>query len=168
MSYPELRHHLIRISLNKLDPSSILTAESQEICKHHLHSRSHCSTQYYSVQDSTRTGLILRVALRNQNRLLHQMSYPELRHHLISISLNELDPSNDPLAESQRIRKHHLQLRSHRITTEETTLAPTCTEPSSLLTIHGVPITSQHRNLMTPVHSYRTAVLPDTSSRQSL
>jgi hypothetical protein len=110
-------------------------------------------------------------ALRNQNRLLQQMSYPELRHHLISISLNELDPSNDPLAESQRICKHHLRLRSHRITTEETTLAPTCTEPRSLLTIHRVPISLPHYFLaskMTPVQSYRTTVHPGTSSRRRL
>ena len=51
---------------------------------------------------------------------------------------------------------------------EETTPTPTCIEPSSLRTTHGVPIIIAERNSMTPVQSYRTPVLAGASSRQSL
>jgi hypothetical protein len=136
--------------------------------------RGECSTQYYRNQDSTRTGLILRVALWTQIDSHSKVSYDTgivVRHTFHQHLAKRTRPFTTPMADGQRICKHRLHLRSDRITTDETTPVPTCIEPSSLLTTHGVPIALPHYFLaskMTPVQSYRTMVLPGTSSRQSL
>jgi hypothetical protein len=100
--------------------------------------RGECSTQYYRDQDSTRTGLILRLS-RSGIRIdsCSKCLKTRLKTHLSKRTRYLLNPHG-------RSAKGSVSVVSLReaiaLQPEETTPAPTCTEPSSLLTTRGVPI----------------------------